>query len=161
MKQEKKEIAKDGKETLVRKLKHLKITFNESTINELQIYFDLNDSLELFYQVGIGKISNQELKDFKNNRDSWYDFIKSKFIRKTKKDPLPAKEEKNKLLVFGENNEVLDYKMANCCQPISGDKVFGFITIKEGIKVHSVVCPNAIRLRANFLTELSIVNGNL
>ena len=150
LKQEKKEIAKDGKETLVRKLKHLKITFNESTINELQIYFDLNDSLELFYQVGIGKISNQELKDFKNNRDSWYDFIKSKFIRKTKKDPLPAKEEKNKLLVFGENNEVLDYKMANCCQPISGDKVFGFITIKEGIKVHSVVCPNAIRLRANF-----------
>ena len=85
LKQEKKEIAKDGKETLVRKLKHLKITFNESTINELQIYFDLNDSLELFYQVGIGKISNQELKDFKNNRDSWYDFIKSKFIRKTKK----------------------------------------------------------------------------
>ena len=110
----------------------------------------MNDSLELFYQVGIGKISNQELKDFKNNRDSWYDFIKSKFIRKTKKDPLPAKEEKNKLLVFGENNEVLDYKMANCCNPISGDKVFGFITIKEGIKVHSVICPNAIRLRANF-----------
>ena len=150
LKQEKKEIAKDGKETLIRKLKHLKITFNESTINELQIYFDLNDSLELFYQVGIGKISNQELKDFKNNRDSWYDFIKSKFIRKTKKDPLPIKEEKNKLLVFGENNEVLDYKMANCCNPISGDKVFGFITIKEGIKVHSVICPNAIRLRANF-----------
>ncbi len=150
LKQEKKEIAKDGKETLVRKLKHLKITFNESTINELQIYFDLNDSLELFYQVGIGKISNQELKDFKKNRDSWYDFIKSKFIRKTKKDTLPTKEEKNKLLVFGENNEVLDYKMANCCQPISGDKVFGFITIKEGIKVHSVACPNAIRLRANF-----------
>ena len=150
LKQEKKKIARDGKETLIRKLKHLKITFNESTINELQIYFDLNDSLELFYQVGIGKISNQELKDFKNNRDSWYDFIKSKFIRKTKKDPLPAKKEKNKLLVFGENNEVLDYKMANCCNPISGDKVFGFITIKEGIKVHSVICPNAIRLRANF-----------
>ena len=54
------------------------------------------------------------------------------------------------MLVFGEEEEVLDYKIATCCQPISGDKVFGFITIKDGIKIHSFVCPNAIRLRANF-----------
>ena len=46
LKQEKKKIAKDGKETLIRKLKHLKITFNESTINELQIYFDLKFFLQ-------------------------------------------------------------------------------------------------------------------
>ena len=150
LKQEKKQIANDGKETLIRKLKHLKITWAESTVNELQIYFELNDSLELFYRVGIGKISNEQLKDFKKNRDSWYDFIKSKFIRNNKRDHPVVKEEKNKLLVFGEEDEVLDYKIASCCQPISGDKVFGFITIKDGIKIHSVNCPNSIRLRANF-----------
>lgn len=150
LKQEKKQIANDGKETLIRKLKHLKITWSESTVNELQIYFELNDSLELFYRVGIGKISNDQLKDFKKNRDSWYDFIKSKFIRNNKRDNPVTKEEKNKLLVFGEEDEVLDYKIASCCQPISGDKVFGFITIKDGIKIHSVNCPNSIRLRANF-----------
>lgn len=150
LKQEKKQIANNGKEILIRKLKHLKIIFSESTVNELQIYFELNDSLELFYRLGIGKISNEQLKEFKNNRDSWYDFIKSKFIRKNKQTSPTIKEEKNKLLVFGEEDEVLDYKIASCCQPISGDKVFGFVTIKDGIKIHSVSCPNAIRLRANF-----------
>ncbi len=54
------------------------------------------------------------------------------------------------MLVFGEEEELLDYKIATCCQPISGDKVFGFVTIKEGIKIHSISCPNAIRLRTNF-----------
>ena len=150
LKQERKQLAKDGKETLIRKLKHLKVKFSESIVNELQIYFELNDSLDLFYRIGIGKITNEQLKDFKNNRDSWYDFIRSKFIRKEKKVITKPVEEKNKLLVFGEEEEVLDYKIAACCQPISGDKVFGFVTIKEGIKIHSISCPNAIRLRTNF-----------
>ena len=150
LKQEKKSIAKDGKETLMRKLKHLKIKFSESTVNELQIYFELNDSLDLFYRIGIGKISNEQLKSFKKNRDSWYDFIKSKFIKKQKEIVPNNQDQKSKLLVFGDDDEMLDYKMATCCQPISGDKVFGFITIKDGIKIHTVNCPNAIRLRANF-----------
>ncbi len=150
LKQERKSIAQDGKETLIRKLKHLKIKFTESTVNELQIYFELNDSLELFYRIGIGKITNEQLKEFKKNRDSWYDFIKSKFIKKQKIELPISNEEKTKLLVFGEEEEVLDYKIATCCHPISGDKVFGFVTIKDGIKVHSILCPNAIRLRTSF-----------
>ena len=150
LKQERKSIAQDGKETLIRKLKHLKIQFTESTVNELQIYFELNDSLELFYRIGIGKITNEQLKEFRRNRDSWYDFIKSKFIKKQKKEIPDNSEEKTKLLVFGEEEEVLDYKIATCCQPISGDKVFGFVTIKDGIKIHSIQCPNAIRLRTSF-----------
>ena len=150
LKQERKKIAQDGKETLIRKLKHLKIKFSEAIVNELQIYFELNDSLELFYRLGIGKITNEQLKEFKNNRDSWYDFIKSKFIRKPKKQVTQFTEEKKKLLVFGEEEEILDYKIATCCQPISGDKVFAFVTIKDGIKIHSISCPNSIRLRTNF-----------
>ena len=150
LKQERKSIAKDGKETLIRKLKHLKVNFSEATVNELQIYFELNDSLDLFYRIGIGKISNEQLKEFKRNRDSWYDFIKSKFIKNKKKEISLITEEKTKLLVFGDEDEVLDYKIATCCQPISGDNVFGFVTIKEGIKVHSINCPNAIRLRTSF-----------
>mgnify|MGYP001227305243 CR=1 FL=1 len=150
LKQERKSIAQDGKETLIRKLKHLKIKFTESAVNELQIYFELNDSLELFYRIGIGKITNEQLKEFKRNRDSWYDFIKSKFIKKEKKEIPHITEEKTKLLVFGEEEEVLDYKIATCCQPISGDKVFGFVTIKDGIKIHAINCPNAIRLRTSF-----------
>ena len=59
-----KKIGEDGKEVLVRKLKHLKINFNEQTLNELVNYFKLQTSLDLFYRVGIGAINNQQLRDF-------------------------------------------------------------------------------------------------
>ena len=151
LKQEKKKIAQEGKEILQRKLKHLKITFSESVINELQIYFQLNDSLELFFRVGSSKITNDDLKEFKQNKESWYDFIKNKFIRKQKpKKHNPNQEKITQLLVFGEEEALLDYKISHCCEPIAGDKVFGFITIKDGIKIHAITCPNAIRLRTNF-----------
>ena len=151
LKQERKSIAQDGKETLIRKLKHLKVNFSEATINELQIYFELNDSLELFYRIGIGKISNEQLKEFKRNRDSWYDFIKSKFIKNKKKEIPLLTEEKTKLLVFGDEDEVLDYKIATCCQPISGDKVFGFVTIKDGIKQNITNIVKMLTSRKNIL----------
>jgi guanosine-3',5'-bis(diphosphate) 3'-pyrophosphohydrolase len=151
LKQEKKKIAQEGKEILQRKLKHLKITFSESVINELQIYFELNDSLELFFRVGSSKITNDDLKEFKQNKESCYDFIKNKFIRKQKPKKHNTEEKKiAQLLVFGEEEALLDYKIAHCCEPIAGDKVFGFITIKDGIKIHAITCPNAIRLRTNF-----------
>tara|TARA_B100000965_G_scaffold289084_1_gene246931 strand:+ start:27 stop:1346 length:1320 start_codon:yes stop_codon:yes gene_type:complete len=151
LKLEKKKIAQEGKETLQRKLKHLKISFSESIVNELQLYFELNDSLELFFRVGNGKITNEHLKEFKKNKESWYDFIKSKFIKKHKqKNTIQPVEKITQLLVFGEEEEVLDYKISTCCEPIPGDRVFGFITIKEGIKIHSINCPNALRLRTNF-----------
>ncbi|MFN5773351.1 ACT domain-containing protein, partial [Flavobacterium sp.] len=54
------------------------------------------------------------------------------------------------LLVFGKEQDRLDYKLASCCNPIPGDEVFGFVTINEGIKVHKKDCPNAISLQSNY-----------
>ncbi len=53
-------------------------------------------------------------------------------------------------LVFGNEEERLDFKIYQCCNPIPGDKVFRFVTINEGIKVHKKDCPNAISLQANY-----------
>ncbi len=149
-----KKIGEEGKEILERKLRHLKITLNEATINELVVYFKLRTSLDLFYRVGIGAINNQQLKDFAAQKSN--SFIN--FFKKIKRSPSVNTEEIQKdelsknydLLVFGKDEEKLDYKLSSCCNPIPGDPVFGFITINEGIKVHKRDCPNAISLRSNY-----------
>jgi guanosine-3',5'-bis(diphosphate) 3'-pyrophosphohydrolase len=64
---------------------------------------------------------------------------------------IPIDEElKLDTLVFGANDEKLNYTYSKCCSPIPGDEVFGFTTIKDGIKIHRQDCPNAIRLQSNF-----------
>ena len=150
-----KKVAEDGKELLTRKLRHLKVALNEKTINELVVYFKLKTSLDLFYKVGIGSIENQQLKDFaalKSN--SIINFFKNKI----KRTPSASTEHINKeeintnydLLVFGAEQDKLDYKLSACCNPIVGDEVFGFITINEGIKVHKKDCPNALSMQSNY-----------
>jgi GTP pyrophosphokinase len=149
-----KKIAEDGKELLTRKLRHLKVTLNETTVNELVVYFKLKTSLDLFYRVGIGTIDNQQLKDFAAQKSSTL----MNFFKKMKRSPSVAPEQIQKyelsknfdMLVFGAEQDKLDYKLSSCCNPIPGDDVFGFLTINDGIKVHKKDCPNAISLQSNY-----------
>ncbi len=150
---EKKQLAKDGKVILGRKLKSLKITLDEKTINQLVIFFNINTSLDLFYRVGAGIIDNKKLKEFVASRNNAIvSFFKNR-IRKPSKPENVNKEEltaKYDQLVFGKEEEKLDYKLAICCNPIPGDLVFGFLTVSDGIKVHKKNCPNALQLQSNF-----------
>ncbi len=150
-----KKIAEEGKELLTRKLKHLKITLNEGVVNELVVFFKLKTSLDLFYRVGIGSIENQQLKDYAAQKsNTLINFFKNKI----KRSPNTASDEIHKqelssnydLLVFGKEQDRLDYKLSSCCNPIPGDEVFGFVTINEGIKVHKKDCPNAISMQSNY-----------
>ena len=153
LKEEEKQIAKDGKVILIRKLKSLKITLDEKTINQLVAYFKIKTSLDLFYRVGVGIIDNKKLKEFVASRNNMIvSFFKNK-LRKPSKPEDVDKEEitaKYDQLVFGKYDDKLDYKIAVCCNPIPGDKVFGFITVTDGIKVHKKNCPNALQLQSNF-----------
>lgn len=149
-----KKIGEEGKETLERKLRHLKITLNETTVNELVAFFKLKTSLDLFYRVGIGSIDNQQLKEYAAQKsNTFFNFFKSKIKRTPTNPELIQKEELTSnydLLVFGIEQDRLDYKLSSCCNPIPGDPVFGFVTINEGIKVHKKDCPNAISLQSNY-----------
>ena len=152
LKEEKKLLAEDGKETLRRKLKQLKIDFNEKNINELANYFNLRTSLDLFYRVGIGKIDNTSLKKFSASNNRLFNFIRKKISTKKSEISHTEKEIKNNFdqLVFTNNEEKLDYTLAKCCNPIPGDNVFGFLTVQEGIKVHKKTCSNSISLQSKF-----------
>lgn len=134
---------------MVRKLKQLKINLNEDVVNELVNHFKTRSSLDVFYQVGTGEISNQMLREFASKRSSIFNFLKSKITRKASSTPQEANEHYD-YIVFGKEGESLDYSFAKCCNPIAGDPIFGFITINEGVKVHKKNCPNAISMQSNY-----------
>ncbi len=159
LKEEKKDVAEDGKEILRRKLKQLKIPLDEKSINEMVTFFKLKTSLDLFYRVGIGTIDNPKLKDYASSRSNMFmSYIKNK-IRKPSVIPDIDKDEitaKYDLLVFGKDEQKLDYKLAECCNPIPGDQVFGFLTINDGIKIHKKNCPNALSLQSNYAYRIML-----
>jgi len=153
LKEDRKDLAEEGKEILRRKLKQLKIALDEKSVNEMVTHFKLKTSLDLFYRVGIGTIDNPMLKDYASSRSNMFmSYIKNR-IRKPSVAPDLEKDEitsKYDQLVFGKEEEKLDYKLSTCCNPIPGDPVFGFLTINDGIKVHKKNCPNALSMQSNY-----------
>ena len=152
LKEDKKALAEEGKEILRRKLKQLKIKFDEKTINELGNYLKLKTSLDLFYRVGIGKVDNVQLKKFANYNNRLINFFRKRISRKPSKLSNLEKEVGNNFdqIVFGNEEENLEFLLAKCCNPIAGDDVFGFVTINEGIKIHKKTCTNAVGLQSKF-----------
>ena len=153
LREDKKKIAMEGKEVLRRKLKQLKIGFNDKTIDKLLTFFKLKTTLDLYYRVGIGTIDNAKLKKFSADRNNrFFNFFK----RKAQTNPTPIHFEQDKItdkydqIVFGKTEEQLEYQLSPCCNPIAGDDVFGFVTISDGVKVHKNECPNALTLRSNY-----------
>jgi guanosine-3',5'-bis(diphosphate) 3'-pyrophosphohydrolase len=151
--EEKNRIAEEGKEILRRKLKHLRVENNEKTIQQLVVYFKVNSSLDLFYRVGLGTVDNRKLKEFATTyNNSFLNFFKKR-LRSNQRKTTTEEEgfvSRYDKLVFGKEREELQYKLSPCCNPIAGDKVFGFVTINEGIKVHKHNCPNSVSLQSNF-----------
>jgi len=151
--EEKKRLAEDGKEILRRKLKQLRVKLDEKSIQQLVVYFKVNSSLDLFYRVGLGTIDNKRIKEFAVSfNNSFLNFFKNRLRSNHQREGVETEEFVSKYdkLVFGKEREELPYKLSPCCKPISGDKVFGFVTINEGIKVHKHNCSNSLSLQSNF-----------
>lgn len=151
---EKKRIAIEGKQILKRKLKQFKIKLDDKVSGHIMKFFKINASNDLFYNVGIGKIDNKQIKRFVSDyKSSFIGFIRRRIGSNNKKvDKINEIEHSIKFdkLIFGKDQESLKYSMANCCEPIPGDPVFGFVSVSDGIKVHKKDCPNSISLRSNY-----------
>ncbi|MEJ2879750.1 RelA/SpoT family protein [Pedobacter sp. GR22-6] len=152
LKEEKRKIAETGKETLERKMKSLKITYNTDNLNKIAYFFKLPSSQELFISVAQGKI---ELKDLKEYQASEKEIENNKGNERSEHQQIEAllskvKGPESDTLLIGEDLQKIDYTLAACCNPIPGDDVFGFVTVNEGIKIHRTSCPNAAQLMANY-----------
>jgi len=153
LKEEKKLIAAEGKEILKRKLRHIKVTLDHNTENEMLKYFNLKNSLDMYYMFGVGALNNKHIRSYVNTKNQgWYGLLKRKIYNKessttTEKVKAPTNKP---TVIFGDDQQVLDYKLAKCCSSIQGDEIFGFTTINDGIKVHNVNCPNAIQLQSRY-----------
>ena len=150
LKEETKTVAAEGKEILLRKLKQLKINLTEEVMNDMVNYFKTKTSLDIYYQAGTGEITNQMLKDFASHRTSFFGLFKSKVVKKVVEEPTYTAGVHYDSIVFGKEEESLDYTFSKCCNPIPGDPIFGFVTINEGVKVHKKTCPNAISMQSNY-----------
>ncbi|MDB5009925.1 MAG: relA, partial [Mucilaginibacter sp.] len=151
LKEEKRKIAEDGKEILERKLKSLKITYNSENIHKLSYYFKLPSTQDLFYNVAKGIIDMKDLKEYQVSEK----VIENKPQDKIETDQVQSllrniKVKDSDMLLIGEDMQKIDYKLANCCNPIPGDDVFGFVTVSDGIKIHRTNCPNAAKLMSNY-----------
>lgn len=154
LKEEKRKIAEEGKYILQRKLEGMNAAMSQGNMEELATFYKLSSSLDLLYDIAVKKIDLRELKEFTVHGDKLVPPKPVKIITEVKPETetagkaLPKKDAE--LIIFGESSDKIMYTLANCCKPIPGDDVFGFISTGEGLKIHRTTCPNATRLMANY-----------
>lgn len=153
LKEEKRKIGEDGKEILQRKLDHMGVPMSPQNLQELCLHYKKPSLLDLYYGIAVGSVDLKDLKEFSISGDKIIHPVKevkldSKHLLSEETVKKPAKGAE--LIIFGESSDKILYKLAQCCQPIPGDDVFGFITTGEGLKIHRTDCPNAAQLLSHY-----------
>ncbi|ASS47834.1 MAG: RelA/SpoT family protein [Candidatus Fluviicola riflensis] len=148
--EQRKLIAQDGREILERKFKQHNIRFASENITVLEKFYGFHSATELYFRIAKGKIDLSKLREIENVHGMLQLEKKVSTVQKDKHelDVYPKINKKEDTIIIGEDFMNIQYQMARCCNPIPGDKVFGFITISEGIKVHRNNCPNAEHLQS-------------
>jgi GTP pyrophosphokinase len=152
LRDEKKELSAAGKITLEKKLKVLKIFSTESNLQKLCTFYKVSTPMDLYYRIAIHAI---ELKDLKqlvvlDKKLGTRSLVLPKNEQKSFDQVVKEVRGKADFLVLDDKLQSLDYELSDCCNPIRGDDVFGFLTDHKKLQIHRTTCPNAIKLMSNF-----------
>ena len=149
LKENRRRTAEDGKSILEKKFYKCKLDYTLQNVNEFVTFLKLPSASELFYRTALGNVDVKEIKEFAD-----FKLHPEKYRPKKKENKIEELvtnvRGSSDMLVIGDDMQKLDYGLSSCCSPIPGDDVFGFVTVNEGIKIHRVNCPNAVKLLSNY-----------
>ena len=156
LKEEKRKKGDLAKENLMRKLSHLKISF-EDNIDQVVQHYGFEGRPDLYYAIAVDNFQISLKEDFEivNNK-----LVPIKAVVEEVKveEPKRARKSKNqkqpKLFINGDPGNIYEYSLASCCNPVKGDNIFGYTSLKSGLKVHRFNCPNATHLLANYASRV-------
>jgi GTP pyrophosphokinase len=151
IKEGKKEIIREGKDIVMRKLRQMKLAFSHEILLQLLDYFNIKSESEFFYAVGKGTIDHTLIKKFqdKSEEEKINRTLPQPNTDALKADKKTGKKEL-KEIVIGRQGDKIEYSLSQCCNPIPGDEIFGIVTVSKGIKIHRTNCPNAVNIMASF-----------
>jgi guanosine-3',5'-bis(diphosphate) 3'-pyrophosphohydrolase len=153
LKEEKRKIADEGKYILQRKLEQIGAAFDIHNVETLAQFYKTSSHLELFFRITTKSIDLKDLKDLTLHGDKLELPRPAKVVSEPKPDAennRTVSPKESELIIFGESSDKIVYTLANCCKPIPGDNVFGFVSTGKGLIIHRTNCSNASRLLANF-----------
>ena len=150
-----------GKGMLQRRLKNWKLPFSETVVDMLVKEFKLENSLQLYHKISTEKIDIADVKHFLTakfgeNAEKTEKTVPEQ-IEASKKETSTEAEES---LSIGEDIDNVTYKLAKCCNPIPGDRVFGFVTNDGTLSIHRVNCPNAKGMQQRYGYRIIKVKWN-
>lgn len=150
LREDKRRLAREGKPKFLKWIKKHGINNTEHNIKQLLTFYRLPSLYELTYRFEIGRLALQRIDELKIEGGKILKKEVAPRSAATISEQLEPKRSSEEMLVIGEDMDHFEYKISPCCNPIPGDEVFGFITIKEGIKIHKTNCPNAVQLMSNY-----------
>lgn len=146
LKEEENARAAIGKELLARRLKNWKLVISDAELFRLARKNKFNTLNEFFGAIGNGQLDVSIVKDFLTRQ------LETETAAETKTENVQAGRASTASGDFMIDRKLkgVELKPAKCCTPAYGDPIFGFLTIRDGIKIHRENCPNATRLRENY-----------
>ncbi|HRH71262.1 MAG: bifunctional (p)ppGpp synthetase/guanosine-3',5'-bis(diphosphate) 3'-pyrophosphohydrolase [Flavobacteriales bacterium] len=152
LRDQKRKLAVVGREAVQRQLRTWGAKVDNPNIAALVEHFRSSSPMDLYYQVARGKHVLETIQELQIRGGR---VVLPKIKRNEEEQSLEEvvasiRGDKGAPLLIGDDLQKIDYQLSDCCNPIAGDDVFGFISVGEGIKIHRVNCPNAVQLMSNF-----------